>query len=437
MREMSGFRGCGWDPFALPEKFDRLYRKATITHVKSHYYADGFGGYTFWKDYTFTIVVEWNSDCSQIINFSATGSLNGLIKSYTLCPETSFTMDYDDFVTETDPGGNAGANDLPFWPGFYPSGGSDTSEIVSVSEDEIVYRYIANDGSNDLAKLVTTIEMEDVLDTSTIRDIVSGMLATVPLTKGAPVAISGIQPDNTPVTSTWGFPTKGAGFNHAYVLYDVTDCCSGEVVTILNAISSDDDRCQCSLHYSAPDRPLWVYRDRRQSYMPAAFAVSIPGSSGGGAGALYSTGSTASVIYGWSFRWVFNAGLGEFELQDQRDTATLDTYDCAAWGKKALLSRPDPDEWTVLQYGDTPTNECMDPTPTTKCYRFYYPTDADTAVDSSDSTVRVIDEGVIYRAIPELTEDMEADCPFPEDGEVSCPTGGDGSDVGIDPNPCL
>lgn len=433
-RALTGYRGCGWDPDALPETFERLYQSAVITHVKSVYYWD-VDHWTFWKDYTFTFTIEWDKDCNTVTYFKAEGSLNGVVQEIVTCPTPSTTTkDYDDWITETSPDGTTGIDDLPPWPGSYPTGGSDTSEITSAGEDSVTYEYTAIDGTGTFYKLVTTIEMDDVLDTSTIRTIVSDMMATVPLTKGAPVPISGLNPaDDSEISGTWGFPIKGATYNHAFVLYDVTDCCTKEQVIILNAIAVRDDHCQCSLHYTSP-RQIWVYRDRRQTYMPAAFTISIPGLTGGGAGSLHSVGSYAGFIYGWAMRWA-DDGSGGFEIVDQRDTSSISSYECAAWGKKGLLSRTAEDEWTVLQdsAGD---NTCLSLTPVSTCYRYYYPTDSDSAVESAGSTVFVFDEGSIYRQLPALTVEMDADCPFPEAGEVDCPEG-DGSDVGITINPCL
>lgn len=436
-RELTGYRGVGWDPAALPAKFQKLYRKVTVTHIKSAYYPNGSGGWTYWKDYTFTFTREIGPDCNQFTYFKAEGSLNGIVQEDITCPTPSnFTMDWADWQTETDPSGQPGWDDLPPWPGSYP-GGTVTNEITAVTEDSVTFLYTASDSGGVFFELETTITVEDPLDTDTIKDVVAAMLASVPLSKTL-TPITGVDEDGAAVSGDWGFYSQGADFNHAHVFWDETDCCDAFAVVIPKLAFDSDSGCRCSDDYTGTEYTIRVLHDRKQTYRPAAFTFDIPGG-GSGAGSLYSTGDTGgSVIYGYSGRWISE------EWETSLQSSVIATADCSAWGKKSLLGRTDPDTWTVLQEtdddgvveetclcGETSTPECT----TTKCFRAYYPDGADAMVASGNTVVYEIPAGMranIYREIPALTVEMTDDCPVPPTGEPDCPDNEDN----LTTNPC-
>jgi hypothetical protein len=439
-RTIEGWRGVGWHPAGVPLVLERIFLKTTITHTK-YVYEDIGGTWTLVATRWFKFTIIRSPDCNQEIYFKAEGELNGTVEEWYTCPEPySFVKHWDDWVTD------AYGDDLPPYPGFYPAGDTNTNIFLSASEASVLFRYEAKSGGQTIFKLDTQIDMEDEFDTDDIRGLVADMLASVPLTRGTPAAFSGINVDGDPVSGTFGFSSKGAEFNHATVLWNY-DCCDGAVVKIPHVALRDDDKCRCSETWEGSEYTVRVLYDRKQTYNPAKWAVSIPGAPGGGVGYFYTTGVDGpETVYGYKARWI---GAGApFTWDAEGDPNVLSTYEASASGKKSLLARNDPDDWTVLKAvasDGTITETCLleelppPVDPEARCYRFYYPDGADSAVESSSQAVFIISgtNGDIYREIPLLTIEMEDDCPVPPPGEPDCPTGDDGSDVLVDPNPCL
>lgn len=438
-RKFYGYRGVGWKPSDLPQFFDRVYRKVTITHTKSLYYPNGSGGWIYWKDFWIKLEIEYNDDATAIVLQRITGSTNGLIHEVTVCPSSSFTKAYADWIFETDPTGATGYDEMPPWPGFYPSGGSDTQEFLSVSEGSVSFKYTAADGGGTFFVIKTDVVMEEPLDTTSIRELIADMMIEVPLTKSKYTMTGDVRDVNgDPESGTFGFPTKGADFNHMTLIWDITDPCEPLVVKVPHLTTMSDVNCRCSVTHMGVAYSIRVYPDRKQTYLAAAFDYTIPGG-GTGDGSLYATGTTLDFIYGFATRWLFPGGTPTFDWQKDPDVLTW--YEVSGWAKKSCFARTDPDDWTVLisydEDGDA-TETCMAEDPVTKCYRFYYPADSDSAVDSSDSKVFSFGgEGKIYREIPELTAEMEEDCVPPPVGEAECPVGGDGESDEITDNPCI
>lgn len=447
-RTMEGYRGIGWNPADLPDFFERLYRKVVVTQTKHLYYSDGMGGWvffdSFWWKYTNILpgtVPEYPGGYTKI-----EGELNGLIREIDPCQDIDFTIDFaNDWQYWEDENAGSGDDLPPVYPGQYPPADPEYSviEFTAVSESSVTYSYSARDAAGEYFKLVTQVDMSEPLDVDTCREIVGEMLQSVPLTK-TKQAFTGVDTDGSPLSGEFGFLSKGADWNHATVFWDESDFCNQFGVRIPQfADATSDEACQCAEEDEGSEYTVIIHKDRKITYVPAAYAF-LPPAGGAGPGSLYDVGPYGGVFWVAGMEWILVPNVppptGIWTVDINTDTSLLVEYEVTTRAKKGLLARNDPDDWTVLQDAALdvtclPSEEFPE---TTKCFRAYYPEGGDTMAASGNTAVFTIPEsGQIIREIPAITPEMSDDCPVPPAYDIDCPEGGDGESDHFADNPCI
>jgi hypothetical protein len=373
-----------------PAIYEVLYRKVVAVHTIHHYWTYDEGeNYEEWTSVTLTVTWELHPVLNIITYASVVSSLNGLIyerEDDGVTTPTEYFKPLIDFTKPNDPDGN------PFQVEVTPYGvildAYTEREITAVGTGTLSSEGRALGGGLDglqvRNRIETVITQSEPMNPTTIGAELAAMLATVPLQRPNQAAVNAVDGVGDPLTGYLGFnSTQIATYlgNLVSLTYDTEGTLQQEISSVLTS-----------------DLTCVAGQNREQTFTPAALNIVPATSAGTGGGTLY----VVSDPY-----WIFTPTLGIdetiFSSPGYGWTAEL----ASATGKKSLLARIYPDDWTIFLPQEAITGEYLPEEATClgsdidECYRYYYPSGADAGGSGVDSiNLTFTGEGIIYREIP-------------------------------------